>query len=142
MKNIVLFVFLLIFPVLAFSQKAYESVYYKGSTQNITITFDLADGYIAASQIITKDEKTKKTSLFLPEDGVELPNKAMKFIHYSVSGKYFTDYFVLKGLENCVEILPDKINGKYYFKGVAYPFVLLKKAGGSRVGIKKLQRLR
>lgn len=127
MKNIIFFICLTLFPVFGFSQKAYESVYYKGSTQNIKVTFNLADGYFGASEIVTRDKKTKKISKFIPEDGVALPNEKMKFIHYSVSGKTFTDYFILEGLGDAEQYLPEKIKGKYYFKGTGYLLVLLRK---------------
>jgi hypothetical protein len=113
-------------PVLAFSQKAYESIYYTGKTQNITVKFTLANGYIGACEVKTTDNKTKKSSKFLPENGYAGDDKKMKFYHYSATGKTFTDYFIIEGMEEVYESIPAKIYGNYYFNGTAYKITFTK----------------
>lgn len=123
-----IFILLIVFslPIVAFSQKAYEAIYYSGKTQNITVKFTLADGYIAGCEIKTTDNKTKKTSKFLPETGYADDDKKMKFYHYSTSGKTFSDYFILEGIEEMYETTPTKIYGEYYFNGAVFKITLIK----------------
>ncbi len=111
-------------PLLAFSQKAYDAVDYLGKTADLTIRFTLGDGYIAACEIKTTDNNTKKTSRFLPEKGYPEEDKTMKFYHVSVTDRTFTDYFILKGIKEYYEQVPATISGVYYFAGREYPFVL------------------
>jgi len=129
MKKNLLFAILAIFtlPVLAYSQKAYDAVVYTGKTQNITVTFTLANGYVEASQILTTDNKSKKRSKFLPAEGYPDDESRMKFYHFSSSGKSFTDYFILDGIEQSYEEPPAEIYGKYYFNGEEFELTLKKK---------------
>lgn len=128
MKNRVFIIFLLlvVFPAFGFCQKAYEAGYYKGSTFGMTLKFKLADGYIGACEIISKDKKTNKKSRFLPEEGAVGEDKKLKFYHYSAVGKKFDDYFILEGMEEAYGSLPAEIRGKYYLKGVGYEVRLSK----------------
>lgn len=112
--------------VFAFSQKAYEAIYYSGKTQNINVKFTFAAEYIGASEIMTTDNKTKKTSKFLPENGYTGHEKQMKFNHYSTSGKTLKDYFILEGIGEDFEGVPTKFYGKYYYNGTAYSILLTK----------------
>lgn len=113
-------------PLFVFSQKAYDPIYYTGKTQNITANLMLAIGYIAACEIKTTDNKTKKTSTFLPVNGFADDEKKMKFYHHSKSSKKFSDYFILEGMEENYETPPTEIFGKYFFDGKVYEIVLSK----------------
>jgi hypothetical protein len=128
MKKKLSFLVLLLFalPILTFSQKAYEAIYYSGKTQNIIVKFTLADGYIAGCEIKTTDIKTKKSSKFLPENGSADNDKKMKFYHYSTSGKTFPDYFILEGIEESYASTPKTFYGQYFFNGTAYKITLTK----------------
>jgi hypothetical protein len=114
----------MLFPAFAYAQKAYDAVKYTGSVQNISVKFTLANGYLAGCTITTADNNTHKRSQFLPEEGSANENKTLKFYHRSASGKTFTDYFTIKGLEEIFETAPAKIYGSYYFNGKAYNLVL------------------
>lgn len=114
----------LLLPSLAFAEaKAYDTVYYSGKTQNISIRLAYADGYINASRIITTDATTKKKSTFLPDDKFDRADK-LRFYHHTTSNKKFTDYFILEGIDEDSSPLPANIHGKYHFNGSAYDFVL------------------
>ncbi len=78
-----LFLAIIATPISGHSQKAYEEIYYIGKTQNITAKFTYADGYIGACEIKTIDEKTKRSSRFLPENGHPDKDNKMKFYHYT-----------------------------------------------------------
>ena len=123
-KHFLVVLLILSLPVFTSAQKAYDAYYYKGSTQNISVSFTLADGYIAACELKTTDLTSKKTSSFLPETGAPDEMKRMKFYHYSTSGKKFTDYFIIDGMEEMYDSLPKIIYGKYYFNNSSYPLVL------------------
>lgn len=110
-----------------YTQKAFEAVYYKGKTQNISVLFTLADGYTPGCEIKTTDLKTRKTSQFMPEVGVADEHKQLKFYHFSPSQKRFSDYFIIDGIEEVYDKVPRKLYGKYYFNGKAYPLVLIRK---------------
>mgnify|MGYP000990756912 CR=1 FL=1 len=128
MKKRLSFLLLTLFalPILAFSQKAYEAIYYTGKTQNIFVKFTLADGYLAGCEIKTTDTKTKKASKFLPENGYADDDKKMKFYHYSTSGKKFNDYFILEGIEESYDTTPKILYGQYFYNGTAYKITLTK----------------
>ena len=126
MKRVILFAAILLLPVSALAQKAYEAIYYTGATQNITATFKLADGYIPACEITTKDNATRKTSRFMPESGVPDESDKLKFFHYSDTGKKFTDYFIINGLDSYEET-PSQFTGAYYFNGKSYPITFIAK---------------
>ena len=113
-------------PISSFSQKAYVAVCYSGKTQNIQVKFTLANGYIGACEIKTTDNTSKKTSKFLPSTGTADDNKKMKFDHSSTSGKTFTDYFILNGMEDSYDNAPAKITGQYFFNGKAFAITLMK----------------
>lgn len=126
MKRVILFTAILLLPVSTLAQKAYEAVYYSGATQNITATFKLADGYTPACEITTKDNATKKTTRFLPVSGTADDAGNLKFYHYSDSGKKFTDYFIINGIES-YDDTPSQFTGTYYFNGKSYPITLIAK---------------
>ncbi len=108
----------------AFAQKAFDAVYYTGKTQNISVQFMLANGYIGGSEIKTTDLKTKKTSKFLPNFDEEGNSDRMKFYHYSTSKTKFTDYFILNGIKDGYDENPSTIKGTYNFDGHAYDIIL------------------
>jgi hypothetical protein len=119
---------LIIITVLAmhanvFSQKAYDVIYYRGTTQNINVKFTLANGYINASEIQTIDRKTKRVSKFLAAHDTADNDGKMKFYHHSTSGKTFSDYFILD-IQDYYQHVPAKIRGKYYFNRTAYRITL------------------
>ncbi|UIR57006.1 hypothetical protein LZQ00_04120 [Sphingobacterium sp. SRCM116780] len=122
------FIFLTIFavPIFAFSQKAYNAIYYSGKIPRSTVKFTLADGYSAGCEIKTIDNKTKKISKFSPENGYADNNKKMKFYRYSTSGKTWSDYFIIEGIEEVYDTIPTKFYGEYYYNGTAYKIVLTK----------------
>ena len=115
-----------VFAMLIFglSQKAYEAIYYRGTTQNITVKFILAYGYIEACEIQTTDRKTKRTSKYLPVNSNADNDRKMKFYHYSTSGKTFSDYFMLEDIEEYYQHVPATIHGNYYFNRTAYSITL------------------
>jgi hypothetical protein len=130
LKKLMILVFvMMITPKFIFSQKAFEAIHYSGTTQNIVVKFTFADGYIAGCEIKTKDIKTKKTSKFLPENGYPNDDKKMKFYHFSTSGKKFSDYFIIDGMEEFEEGTPAKFTGTYYFNGKAFNITLTKLSG-------------
>lgn len=122
-----LFILVILLPKPSWSQKAYDVLDYKGKTQNITVHFKYAYGYSDASEIKTTDNKTKRTSSFLPVVGLPDSNQKMKFYHHSISGKKFTDYFILEGIKEYYDSIPSKINGKYFFNDKSYDLILYKK---------------
>jgi hypothetical protein len=124
--KISLIIVLLAIPVLAFSQKAFEAIYYRGSTENISVKFILANGYITASEIQTINRKTKRMTKFLPVSNYAGNNSKMKFYHYSPSGKKFSDYFILENIEEYSQHVPAKILGKYFLNRTAYNIILTK----------------
>ncbi len=126
-KFLLLFTLVALSSTFAFCQKAYDAIIYVGKTQNITVQFTLANGYISASEIKTTDNKTKKTSKFSPTDATIDNDKKMKFEHVSTSGKKFSDYFMLEGMEDNYETPPSKITGNYFFNGTAFAITLVKK---------------
>ena len=128
-KFIILVLVVMVLPQFAFSQKAFDAVYYSCKTADITIKFMYADGYIEGSEIKIKNSKTNKTSRFLPENGSPDITKQMKFYHATKSGKTFSDYFILKGIEDVAADLPTTISGVYYNRGKAFNFILTKQKG-------------
>jgi hypothetical protein len=116
-KSPVFFLSVLLLPFSAFSQKAYENIYYSGKTKDMRIKLAVADGYIGASELRTTDLKTKKTSRFLPENGYVKEYRKLKFYHYSPSGKTFGDYFIIDGMAEYFDNTPARIYGKYYRNG-------------------------
>jgi len=128
MTKKITFILLAIFavPIFAFSQKAYNAIYYSGKTRKFIVKFTLADGYMAGCEIKTIDNKTKKTSKFLPKNGYADDNKKMKFYHYSPSSKTFSDYFIIEGIKEVYDTTPAKFYGKYYYNGTGYKIILTK----------------
>jgi hypothetical protein len=108
------------------AQKAYSAVYYIGKIKNLTVRFMLADGYVAGCEINTTNATSKKRSVFLPQEGSPDENNQMKFYHYSTSGKTFTDYFIIDGLEEFFDVLPQSFTGTYYLNKQAYVIQLQK----------------
>lgn len=115
---------LLLITAETFAQKAFEAIYYHGKAQNITVRLLLADGYISGSEIKTTDNRTHKTAVFTPDIGVPDEQKQIRFTHFSRTGKAFTDYFILQGMEEVYATPPVSINGRYYFNGRDYEVVL------------------
>lgn len=111
-------------PAFAYSQKAYEAVKYHGSVNNLNLSFTLANGYLAGCKIITTDNKTHKTSQFLPENGYTEDDKSLKFYHKSVSTKNLTDYYIMQGMEELFDDAPSKLQGTYHANGKTYRFVV------------------
>lgn len=109
------------------AQKAYDQVFYTGKTQNITLLLTFAHGYMGASEIKTTDQKTKKTSKFLPASDSPDATGNIRFDHISVSGKKMNDYIVVNGLDDAVSAVPTSVNGYYFFNGKRYSFKLLKR---------------
>ncbi|MBN8588435.1 MAG: hypothetical protein J0L94_08940 [Rhodothermia bacterium] len=109
------------------AQKAYDKVLYTGKTQNITLLLTFAHGYNEASEIKTTDNKTKKTSKFLPSPNGQAENGEMHFDHISVSGKKMSDHIVVKGLDDAAITAPSSVSGYYFFKGKKYTFTLKKR---------------
>lgn len=117
-----LFLVCMLSPAFAYAQKAYEAVKYTGKVQNMVLHFTLADGYLGACEIKATDNKTHKTSSFMPEYGYADDNKNLAFYRQNESSK--TNHFVISGMEELFETPPVKIKGVYYIKEKAYPFVL------------------
>lgn len=119
---------ILIFTSLtAFSQKAYEIEYYNGKTKTFSVKFTLANGYIAACEILKKDFVTQKTVKYIPEFGAESANHKMKFLRLSKSASTPADYFILDGIRDGYEVLPKEIHGIYCHHLKKYQILLFKK---------------
>ncbi|HRK72952.1 MAG TPA: hypothetical protein PLL64_01655, partial [Rhodothermales bacterium] len=73
------------------------------------------------------DQKTKKTSKFLPASDSPDATGNIRFDHISVSGKKLNDYMVINGLDDAASDAPASIKGYYFFNGKRYPFKLLKR---------------
>jgi hypothetical protein len=123
-KALYIILLAVIAPAFAYSQKAYEAIKYHGIVNNVSLSFTLANGYLAGCKIITTDNKTHKTSQFLPENGYVEDDKTLKFYHRSASGKTFTDYFIMQGMEELLEDVPAKLQGTYHANGKTYRFVV------------------
>ncbi len=123
-SSILLPILLVLISSKMFAQKAYDEIYYSGKTQNISVQLKLANGYIGASEIKTKDLTTNKSSKFLPKYDEEGNSDRMKFYHSSTSKTKFTDYFILEGIKDGYDENPTIIKGHYYFNGEAYEIIL------------------
>jgi hypothetical protein len=106
------------------AQKTYDSVKYKGKTQNINVEFTLANSYVEASEIKTTDLKTKKTSTFSVDPSDARVGTDLRLMHISTSTTQFTDYFILKNIEEGYTTPPKTIKGVYYFDNKPYEFIL------------------
>lgn len=110
----------------SFAQKAYELEYYKVKTKDFNIKFALGNGYIGASEVQIKDNKTKQTTKYIAEDGSENSNYKMKFIPSSTKNKSGVNYFIIDGIKDSYEILPKKFRGQLYLGIKNYKFLLNK----------------
>lgn len=106
------------------AQKAYDNVKYIGKTQNISVEFTLANGYLEASEIKTTDLKNKKTSTFSVDPSDARVGTDLRLMHISTSKAQFTDYFILKNIEEGYTHPPKTIQGLYYFNNKPYELVL------------------
>jgi len=106
------------------AQKAYDIVKYKGKTQNISVEFTLANGYLEASEIKTTDLKSKKTSKFSMDPSDARVGKDLRFMHISTSSKQFTDYFIIQNIEEGYTNPPKTIKGVYYFENKPNELIL------------------
>lgn len=112
-------------PTVGFAQKAYETVYYKGKVNGMSIRLSYADGYLAASKI-TLTPKNKKAKSFIPEKGVTQANGQLKFLHYINPLQPALAYFILYRLKDSAEALPAEISGKYNDNKKQYSIILKK----------------
>ena len=126
MKKLLIVLTIFLIPFFALSQKAYDAVHYTSKVQGIIIKFTLGNGYINASEIKATDAKSKKTTAFLPEDGIITDHKQLKFIRAAKTGKASGDYFIMDSMEDYYEKAPANISGIYYSNGTAYKITLKK----------------
>lgn len=126
-KKFMVFIFtIMILPIFAFSQKAYEVVKYGGKTKNLLVKFILADGYLAGCEIRTINIKTKKKAKFLPENGNAYIENKIRFYHYSTSGNTFNDYFIINGIAESYDSVPTRFLGTYYYNSQTFRVTLTK----------------
>jgi hypothetical protein len=116
--------FMLCMSFNSMAQKAYDNVKYIGKTQNISVEFTLANGYLEASEIKTTDLKNKKTSTFSVDPSDARIGSDLRLMHISTSKTQFTDYFILKNIEEGYTRPPKTIQGVYYFNSKPYELIL------------------
>jgi hypothetical protein len=112
-KKLVILTAMLSFPLFSMAQKAFENVAYRGKLNSRTVSFNLANGYIGASEISIRAAKTLR---YTPEAGYVDRDGKMKFSLLTTSEKPASDYFVLEGMAETYEHLPATIKGIYYDK--------------------------
>ena len=122
-----LVIFVLAMPYIGMSQKAYVTTRYKATVKNLTVTFNLAEGYFSGNELKLYNKISGQTSRFLPETDAPNHNEPSKFFHYSPAGKKYHDYFLVEGLKENNEMMPIKINAVYYSKSRPVKFVLKRK---------------
>ncbi|RZJ79182.1 MAG: hypothetical protein EOO47_11575 [Flavobacterium sp.] len=120
----ILFLALIFGANIAFAQKAYETISYKGSINGSPIHFTLADGYLPASELNLK--KAGKTVVFQPEKGIAETNGDLKFLDYSNPLKPAKNHFVLHKLLDCYDKIPNQISGAYHNEGRRFIIILKK----------------
>ncbi|UOE50829.1 hypothetical protein MTO98_07035 [Mucilaginibacter sp. SMC90] len=104
-------VILILLPALGFAQgvpKAYEAFSYKGILNGHSVQLSLADGYIGASYIISKNIK------FQPESNSPDEQHHLKFITNKNNS-----YFILNNMQEAYGNRPGTITGKYYINNKA-----------------------
>ena len=116
--------FMLCMSFNSMAQKAYDNVKYIGKTQNISVEFTLANGYLEASEIKTKDLKNKKTSTFSVDPSDARVGTDLRLMHISTTSKQFTDYFIIQNIEEGYTNPPKTIKGMYYFENKPYELIL------------------
>ena len=114
-------------PFAGISQKAYVTTKYQRTIYKLTVTFNLADGYIQGNEIKLYNKASRTTARFLPENDAIDESRPTKFYHYSPSGKKFTDYFLVDSLKEKFEVMPAKISARYFSKTRPVKFILTKK---------------
>ncbi len=124
---LLLVIFVLAIPFAGLSQKAFVITRYKATIKNLTVTFNLAEGYFSANDLRLYNKMSRQTSRFLPEISAPNNNEPTRFLHYSPSAKKYSDYFLVEGLKDNNEIMPAKIVAVYYSKSKPVKFVLTKK---------------
>lgn len=122
-----LLVITLALPAMGISQKAYVTTKYQGTSNKLTVTFTLADGYFPGNEIKLYNKPGRKNIRFLPENDVVDETLPTKFYHYSPSGKKFTDYFLVYSLKENYKAMPAKIGARYFSKTRPVKFILTKK---------------
>ncbi len=131
-KSIVFYLPALLFvanalPVMCFSQKAYVTTKYQVTSNKLTVTLYVADGYFSGNEIKLYNKASKKTTRFLSEkDGVD-ETQPTKFYHFSPSGKKFTDYFLVDSLQENYEAMPKQLNARYFMRSNCLKLVLNRK---------------
>lgn len=108
------------------AQKAYETISYKGSINGSPIQFNLADGYLPASELNLK--QSGKTIVFQPEKGRAESSGDLKFLNYSNPLQPTKNHFVLHKLQDCYDKVPMQISGAYYNGDRRYIIILKKEA--------------
>lgn len=112
---------------MCFAQKAYVTTKYQGISNKLTVTLNVADGYFSGTEIKLYNKASRNSTRFLPEkDGVD-ETQSTKFYHFSPSGKKFTDYFLVDGLQENYEAMPKQINARYFMKANSLKLVLKRK---------------
>jgi hypothetical protein len=112
---------LFLVPLQTFSQgvpKAYEAETYHSKLNGQSVTFILANGYIAASSVKLFIPSHKKPVVFQADNAVEDENNRLKFVTY-LPGRH--DYFVMDNMQPAYDDVPAYIAGKYYSDNKVIP---------------------
>lgn len=113
-KPLLFFTLMLLLPLLSLAQKAYDNVAYRGKLNNRTVYLTLANGYIGASAIKFTKPKVMK---FVPEVNAVGEDGKLKFVPSKATGNSPSKYFLLEGMSEAFETLPNALKGIYYLKG-------------------------
>ena len=126
MKSYWTLVLAIFLPFLGFGQKAFEAVYYKGKLKGMELHFKLADGFLSASEIISKDLTTGTKTRYVPDNGIPDPQGSISF-HEVEAVKNKTDFFSVRGLKEAFgKTVPNQLELVYHSKGQKIRFPLKK----------------
>lgn len=120
MKLVITFILILLSSY-AYSQKAYEFVYYEGTTKAFKIKLSLADGYLLGSQIIKTDLKSSTYTTYIVS---EHKNRNLSFLpkDKTIPARK-RDHITLYKLNDGQE-LPHQIKGFYGLDLKTFRFTL------------------
>lgn len=99
---------LMLAPIVASAQKAYEPVEYSASHNNLKFQFTLGNGYLGASQVRLL-QKGAKPVRFYPESGV--PDNKDQLIFRAAKHH---DYFIMNSMHESYDDVPKMMIGRYW----------------------------
>jgi hypothetical protein len=110
----------------ALSQKAFETVVYRGKVNNSFVKFSLADGYVAASKLTTSAAGSRQVKTYLPADS-QPDDRHLVMQRVSAKNSARSDYFVID-LDATADAIPSTLTCRYFVKGKSYKCYLHKGA--------------